>query len=153
MKKISIEELKQIHGSEGLVLQGCGGDLQEWVDGINKILTDEGILKNGSSFHEVYMFENEGMACLLFDMAGVNLDMGKLAAWRLRTHDEFGGNWLSDYLDNSLDMETEPEMKQKTGLRTDRAGREHLQPDRACGKNPAQERHGGPGGGDAGTHH
>ena len=113
MKKISIEELKQMHGSEGLVLQGCGGDPQEWVDGINGLLTDEGILKNGSSFQEVYMFENEGMACLLFDMAGVNLDMGKLAAWRLRTHDEFGGNWLSDYLDNSLDMETEPEMKQK----------------------------------------
>ena len=26
---------------EGLVLQGCGGDLQEWVDGINEILAQE----------------------------------------------------------------------------------------------------------------
>ena len=113
MKKISLEELRQMRGRGGLVLQGCGGDPQEWVDGINGLLTDEGILKNGSAFHEVYMFENEGLTCLLFDMAGINLDMGKLAAWRLRTHDEFGGNWLSDYLDNSLGMETEPETKQK----------------------------------------
>ncbi len=113
MKKISIEELKQMHGSEGLVFQGCGGDPQEWVDGINGLLTDEGILKNGSSFHEVYVFENEGLTCLLFDMEGINLDMGKLAVWRLRTHEVFGGKWLSDYLDNSVGMETEPETKQK----------------------------------------
>ena len=28
------------------VIQGCGGDLQEWVDGINDLLTQEGILQN-----------------------------------------------------------------------------------------------------------
>lgn len=111
MKKINLEELRQMRERGGLVLQGCGGDPQEWVDGINGLLTDEGILKNGSSFHEVYLFENKGLTCLLFDMEGVNLDMGKLAVWRLRTHEVFGGKWLSDYLDNSFDteMETEPE--------------------------------------------
>ena len=46
-------------------------------------------------------------------MEGVYLDMGKLAVWRLRTHEVFGGKWLSDYLDNSVGMETEPETKQK----------------------------------------
>ena len=29
---------------EGLVLQGCGGDPQEWLDGINDLLTQDGIL-------------------------------------------------------------------------------------------------------------
>ena len=33
---------------EGLVLQGCGGDPQEWLDGINEILAQECILKKGA---------------------------------------------------------------------------------------------------------
>ena len=101
MKKISLEELKQLRGSEGMVLQGCGGDLQEWVDGIHEMLAEEGIFKNGDTFHEVYSFENEGLTCLLFDMEDVDLDAGKLAAWRLSTRENFGSMWLSDYLDNS----------------------------------------------------
>ena len=39
VKKLSTEQLRQMEGQEGLVLQGCGGDLQEWVDGINDLLT------------------------------------------------------------------------------------------------------------------
>ena len=30
---------------EGLVIQGCGGDLEEWEKGINDILTDQNILR------------------------------------------------------------------------------------------------------------
>ena len=33
---------------EGLVIQGCGGDLKEWVDGVNQMLEQEGILPNGN---------------------------------------------------------------------------------------------------------
>lgn len=113
MKKISIEELKQMRGSEGLVLQGCGGDLQEWVDGIHEMLAKEGIFKNGGMFHEVYSFENEGLTCLLFDIEDVDLDIGKLAAWRLSTRENFGSMWLSDYLDNHIGMDSEPEPEQK----------------------------------------
>ena len=36
--------------SEGIILQGCGGDLQEWVDGVNEMLAKEGILMNDSKF-------------------------------------------------------------------------------------------------------
>lgn len=32
----------------------------------------------------------------------VKLSMGKLAMWRLQTHSELGGKWLSDYVDNRL---------------------------------------------------
>ncbi len=35
-------------------------------------------------------------------MEGVKLDVGKLAMWRLQTHQNFGGTWLSDYLSNRL---------------------------------------------------
>ena len=113
MKKISLEELKQMKNKGGLVLQGCGGDLQEWADGINKILTDEGILQDGDAFHAVYTFENEGLTCLLFDMQGVNLDMGRLAVWRIATHETLGGMWLEDYLDNRFGMDSEQETVQK----------------------------------------
>ena len=44
MKKITTEELKNMSHQEGLILQGCGGDLQEWIDGINGILREQGIL-------------------------------------------------------------------------------------------------------------
>ena len=26
----------------GLILQGCGGDLRQWVDGVNEMLAEEG---------------------------------------------------------------------------------------------------------------
>ena len=32
----------------------------------------------------------------------VQLDVGKLAIWRLRTREDFGSTWLSDYVENSL---------------------------------------------------
>ena len=35
MKEITTDDLRRMEGQEGLVLQGCGGDLQDWVDGIN----------------------------------------------------------------------------------------------------------------------
>ena len=43
IRQITKEQLRRMGDWEGLVLQGCGGDLQEWVDGINQILTEEGI--------------------------------------------------------------------------------------------------------------
>lgn len=31
IEKITAEELRRMKDKEGLVLQGCGGDLQEWL--------------------------------------------------------------------------------------------------------------------------
>lgn len=111
MKEITINELCQMKNKEGLILQGCGGDLKEWVDGINELLTEADILKNGSSFSEVYAFQNEGLTNLLFGFKNVDIDMGKLAMWRISTYGQFGGTWLSDYIENNLGMEEQPEQK------------------------------------------
>ena len=35
IKTITTDDLRRMKGKEGLILQGCGGDPQEWVDGIN----------------------------------------------------------------------------------------------------------------------
>ena len=40
VKQVSTDDLRHMEGQEGLVLQGCGGDPQEWVDGINDMLTE-----------------------------------------------------------------------------------------------------------------
>ena len=99
---ISLHELRKMNDCEGLVLQGCGGDLQEWVNGINDMLTESGILQSGSKFEKAFSFKNGDLTCLLFPFDDVQLDVGKLAIWRLRTREDFGSTWLSDYVENSL---------------------------------------------------
>ena len=104
MKETTIDQLRQMEGSEGLIIQGCGGDLQEWVDGINDLLTKAGILLNGSRFQaeNVAVFHFDGLTNLCFPFEGVELRMGQLSMWRLQTHEQFGGTWLSDYVPNRL---------------------------------------------------
>ena len=102
IQEITTDVLRRMGNAEGLILQGCGGDLQEWLDGINKLLTDAGILRNGSKFEHISVFKHDGVTCLLFPFAGVDLDVGKLALWRLETHGQFFGTWLSDYVPNRL---------------------------------------------------
>ena len=55
------------------------------------MLTEEGILKNGSRLENVSAFEHDGLTNLLFPFEG-----------RPRTHEQFGGTWLSDYVPNRL---------------------------------------------------
>ena len=120
IRHISEQEVRAMVGQEGLVLQGCGGDLKEWVDGINGLLTESGILRNGTVFTEAYAFSHDGLTNLLFPFEdGVDIDVGRLAVWRLATHEQFGGTWLSDYIPNRLEdsdseqpMEDAPEMCQ-----------------------------------------
>ena len=96
------EDLRHMTDEEGLILQGCGGDLQEWVDGINDLLTQEGILLNGTKFEHAATFQHDGLTNLLFSFEGVQLNVGNLAMWRIQTHSQFGGTWLSDYVPNRL---------------------------------------------------
>lgn len=53
---ITAEDLRRMPDKEGLILQGCGGDLTEWVDGINEMLTKAGILKDGCQFENSKSF-------------------------------------------------------------------------------------------------
>ena len=100
IKEIKIDNLRTMGGKEGLILQGCGGDLQEWVDGISEILRDAEILKG--DFQDCMTFKHGETTCLLFPFEGAALDVGKLAMWRLHTIQRFHGIWLSDFVDNRL---------------------------------------------------
>ena len=97
IKQIKTDDLRRMSNDEGLILQGCGGSLQEWVDGINDMLTEDGILLEGTKFKDAYTFEHDNLTCLLFKFTDdVKLHMGKLAMWRLNTHGSFYGTWLSN---------------------------------------------------------
>ena len=104
VQEITTDDLRHMEDKEGLVLLGCFEDPQEWIDGINELLTDAGILLDGSTFDakNVFLFEHGSISNLLFSFEGVKLDMGRLTMWRLQTYDHFGGTWLSDYVPNRL---------------------------------------------------
>ena len=115
IKKITAEDLRRMDGKEGLILQGCGGELQEWLDGINDMFTEEKLLLNGTKFEDIYAFEHGGLTCLMFPFSeDVKLDVGRLAMWRLQTHRQFGGTWLSDYVPNRLGGFTEEQQKEES---------------------------------------
>ena len=66
-----------MNGEEALILQGCGGSLQEWVDGINDMLTQDGILLDGTKFTDCLTFEHSGITCLVFPFSDdVKLNVG-----------------------------------------------------------------------------
>ena len=92
VKQITTDDLRRMRDDEGIIFQGCGGDPQEWVDGINGLFTEAGILLNGSTFQaeNVSVFQNGELTCLLFPFEGVELAVGKLAMWRIQTHGQFG---------------------------------------------------------------
>lgn len=111
VKSITTSELARMSGQEGLVLQGCGGDLTEWVEGINRELTEAGALVNGGTLNKALSFQHDGFTNLIFPLDETeHVNMGKLAFWRLQTHNQFGGTWLSDYLPNRLGIGAEPEL-------------------------------------------
>ena len=79
IQRIQAGDLRGMSDREGLILQGCGGDLKEWVDGINDMLTESGILQNESRFEEAYTFKNENLAVLFQKM---NKNRMKIAVLR-----------------------------------------------------------------------
>lgn len=97
------DDLRRMWKDEGIIFPGCGGDLNEWIEGVNQMLTEEGILLNGSTFSQVSAFKHEESTNLLFHFTDdVEINIGKLAIWRIATHQNWNAKWLSDYVDNYL---------------------------------------------------
>ena len=90
--------LKLAKQTEYLVWQGCGGQLEDWYDGITKMLIENKIAKENYKMKEMYVFENDGLTCILTPLD--KLDLGKLAVMRLEWRPVFGTMWLSDYIAN-----------------------------------------------------
>lgn len=88
--------------------------MQEVTDDIKQMLYESGPVKavfycplvGEVTDDEGFSYPVDGRflkSCLLFPFKDdVELDVGKLAMWRLQTHGNFGGTWLSDYVPNKL---------------------------------------------------
>ena len=113
--QITNDELRRMTNQEGLILQGCGGRCAG-VDRRNQRTVNAGRhFIEGTKFKNVKSFRNEGLTNLLFPFEDVKLDLGKLAIWRIQSHETFGGTWLSDYVPNQLGGFLEEAPAQKTG--------------------------------------
>lgn len=103
VKDIQFDKLKRLSsiGFEGIIFLGAGGDLNEWINGINDILNSEeiGTGEIEDKFSGVYQTETTGgrTDLILIFKKESKLSMGKLAMWRLRFGD---ASWLSDYVVN-----------------------------------------------------
>ena len=110
---VTTNELRTAQNREGLVLQGCGGDLREWVNGINGLLEERGVFEKGAGFREALVFRNNGLTNLLLPFKeDMMLNLGRLAAWRLETYNSLGSMWLSDYVDIYLGGPADQQKKQ-----------------------------------------
>lgn len=104
IKNITLNELNDLRNNKDydyLILQGCGGDLQEWKDGIEEILKSEGIIPSDYKFDEVYGFQNNNLTNMAFALKDDCISMSKLVLFRLKIRNDFGAMWLSDYIDNN----------------------------------------------------
>lgn len=85
---------------EGIVLLGCGGNLDEWVNGVTEVLCEEGIStskKPSDVWNQVFLLTTTNGRRDLVLSGLQNVDIGKLAIWRIG----FGDcSWVSDYLVN-----------------------------------------------------
>ena len=92
---------------EGIVLLGAGGNQDEWIKGITELLAKEEVVKVGIAsdiFMGAYSLTTSGGRtdlALVFNTAKKNIDIGKMAMWRLRFGDT---SWISDYLVNYADQ-------------------------------------------------
>lgn len=97
--------LSEAYSGSYYFIAGAGGDLNEWVEGYEKLLDESGIGKptkwlrtTGAKVNEFAgptedPFQN-GLICLLFPLDG--LKVGKLAIFKIRMEDR----WFDDVINN-----------------------------------------------------
>lgn len=104
IKEVTIEYLLNEFEGEGIVAIGCGGDINEWFNGVNFILTSSKVTSKPQAIGDAYKFENDEVTCLLFPFPkdSDDFNIGRLAIVRL----EYPWmKWWSDYKDNIVNIE------------------------------------------------
>jgi len=93
---------KQVKDSQGIVLLGAGGDLNDWINGVSEELEKQQVVdtsdpsKLWSQYYKLVTTGGRIDLALTFN-SSYPLNIGKMAMWRL----QFGHcSWISDYLVN-----------------------------------------------------
>jgi len=110
VKELGFSNLKELasngkgNRAEGLVILGCGGDLNEWVNGVSQELHTAAVTTTNDPkvlWGNIYKTTTKDLRVdltFMFNEAFKELfDVPKLAIWRIRWG---GASWLSDYLRN-----------------------------------------------------
>ena len=86
---------------EGLVLLGCGGDLNQWHNGVINMLTEANIACVTDFGNPLSLETTGGRIDLILPFEKEHkIQIGRLAMWRL----DFGDcSWFSDYKHNYAD--------------------------------------------------
>ena len=106
IKKTNFKFLERVskRGLEGIVFLGAGGELNDWVKGINNLWNREKIGKGliEDKMMGLYFVKTTGgrTDLIMIFKTKSQLEIGKLVLWRLK----FGASWLSDYLVNYKDQ-------------------------------------------------
>ena len=107
MQNIKGKQLENLYKTSAYTIIGCGGSLDEWVNGYNEMLAEqkigtpeEGYTYTGKDVNAQYGLQgsnrfSDDLVFLSFKLNG--LDLGKLAMFRLR----MGDKWFDDLIDNS----------------------------------------------------
>lgn len=103
--------LKSLVDSSAFTVEGAGGNLDDWMQGLNKLLAENEIGQvdtfytfSGKLMNDMYGLTGknrypDNFTFLCFKLDG--LDVGKLAIFKL----SFGARWLDDIVDNNLARE------------------------------------------------
>ena len=105
------ELLQKAYDGSYYTITGCGGDLEEWKEGYEKMLAAENIGKpaewidfTGKDMNTIYNLTGlnaypEDLHFLAFPLDG--LEIGKLAMFKLAMRDR----WFDDIVDNNMRRE------------------------------------------------
>lgn len=105
--------LKELASASAFTIEGAGGDLKEWMEGLNGEMTKLNIgtvntfyTFKGKLMNDTYALTGKNkyqdtLTFLCFRLDG--LDVGKLAIFKM----QFGARWLDDIVDNNVRREEE----------------------------------------------
>lgn len=106
-----VAEFENLYKGSAFTIEGAGGDLNEWDEGINSMLANEEIghvntfyTYTGAQMNAYYGLtgSNAYLSDLTFLSFLLNgLDIGKLAMFKL----QFGARWFDDIVDNNARRE------------------------------------------------
>lgn len=107
LTKITQADLDDLYNTSAFTVEGAGGDLNEWTEGINTLLKDneigevkEFVYFTGEDMNNKYNLTGSNaypndLTFLAFKHDG--LDVGKLAMFKL----QFEARWFDDIVDNN----------------------------------------------------
>lgn len=111
LRAIDSSSFDELYDGWYFTIEGAGGNLNDWTNGIQEMLDNEGIgtvkefvTFKGKDMNDYYGLTGrnqypDDLTFLAFPLDG--LDTGKLAMFKLR----FGARWFPDIVDNNKDRE------------------------------------------------